>query len=109
MRQSRDEGALVVCEVAWAETAAGVDTPAALRARLGLASIAFSAMNVESAERAGAGWNQYRRQGGTRVRLIADFLIGAHALGQADRLLTRDRGFYRSYFPELAIVDPAAG
>jgi hypothetical protein len=37
---------------------------------------------------------------------MADFLIGAHAHECADGLLMRDRGFYRSYFTGLEIVEP---
>lgn len=33
-------------------------------------------------------------------RVLADVLIGARAR-QADRFLTRDRGFYRAYFPAV--------
>jgi predicted nucleic acid-binding protein len=37
----------------------------------------------------------------------SDF-IGAHARFHADLLLTRDRGFYKEFFPSLRILDPSA-
>lgn len=70
------------------------------------AEIAFSALGLPAALAAGGAWKEYRVRGGRRERLIGDFLVFGHALHQADRLLTRDHGFSRTYFPQLAIVDP---
>lgn len=38
------------------------------------------------------------------LRLLADFLIGAHALVQADRLLTLDPKVYERDFPEVRLM-----
>ena len=43
-----------------------------------------------------------QRDTGTR-RILADFLIGAHALAGGYRLLTLDKGLYRAAFPGLTI------
>jgi len=49
--------------------------------------------------------NRRRKQkaGGPR-RILADFLIGAHALEKDYRLLTLDYGIYRAAFPRLQVV-----
>jgi predicted nucleic acid-binding protein len=39
-----------------------------------------------------------------RNHIITDFLIGGHAQDTTNRLLTRDRGYYNRYFPDLKIV-----
>ncbi len=37
-------------------------------------------------------------------RLLVDFLVGAHALAQADRLMTLDPMRYKQDFPELRLI-----
>ena len=36
-----------------------------------------------------------------REHLLSDFFIGGFALTKCDAILTRDRGIYRNYFPDL--------
>jgi len=107
LRRCFDEGALVACEVVWAETAAWFTPIERMTARLASMGIRFEPLDAVAAQEAGAAWRNYRGAGGPRRRLLADFLVGGHAWHHAERLLTRDRGFYRAYFRDLAIVDPA--
>ena len=109
LRRCLREGALVVSEVVWAEIATVFGDAGRFRDAMHKLPASFLPMTEEAAIRAAEAWRRYRAGGGTRNRIAADFLIGAHALVAADRLLTRDREFYRRYFAGLRVIDPAAG
>jgi predicted nucleic acid-binding protein len=57
---------------------------------------------------AGKAFRQYRRAGGAKTGVLADFFIGAHAAVAKAPLLTRDAGRYRTYFPTVEVVVPEA-
>lgn len=103
------EGSLIVCDVVLAETSAAFADRQAAGNALERIGVTYVAPSATSALLTGDAWRSYRATGGPRTRVVADFLVGAHAIEQADRLLTRDRGFYRRYFEGLTIVDPTAG
>ena len=107
LRACLAEGPVIACDVVWAELVAAFETPDAADRALDAIPVACEPLGRDAAARAGAAWHAYRRAGGPRERVIADFLVGAHAVEQADRLLTRDREFHRLAFAGLAIVDPA--
>lgn len=55
---------------------------------------------------AGKAFVQYRRGGGARTYVLADFFIGAHAAVSGLPVLTRDTRRYQTYFPSIKLVTP---
>ena len=108
VRQCLGEGALIACEAVWAETATAFQSSDKFRHVMADLGVTFGSLSEAAAVNAAKAWRQYRARGGRRTRIASDFLIGAHALSAADRLLTRDRGFYRRYFAGLKVLDPSA-
>ena len=98
---ARSRGAVIICPVVYGELVPSFDSKSELDAMLRSLGVRLSPIDDAIAYEAGRRWQRYRQAGGTRTRLLPDFLIGAHALATADTFLTRDQGFYRSYFPEL--------
>ena len=51
-------------------------------------------------------FENYKKRGGVKQALLADFFIGAHAACAGHTLLTRDPQRYRTYFPSVPLIGP---
>ena len=94
-------GAILVCDLVYAELVPAFVSRGSFDDALQAMGAKLSPINASIAYEAGLRWKRYRAAGGPRDRIITDFLIGAHAAAAADAFLTRDRGFFSIYFPEL--------
>jgi len=106
IKEAYTQGQLVVCECVIAEI-----TPAFALGDLETFLLDWKIRHIpstlESAAAAGEMYRAYLRRTGVTKRVIPDFLIGSHAMHHADRLLARDRGYYRDYFSSLKVIEPA--
>jgi predicted nucleic acid-binding protein len=128
--EAQREGDLVIGEVVYAELAVSFDDRRELDTFLADTRVRLEPSRREALYFAARAWGAYanRRDRGIqcprcgerqsvtcsecgerltpRQHILGDFLVGGHAIAQADRLLTRDRGYYRTYFPTLPLVSP---
>jgi len=126
--QCLGKGRLVICEVVYAELSSQFPSEKELEQFLFDTGIRLVPCSREVLYLAGERWRKYARKRDRKIqcpscgekisilcpkcnrkvalrdRILSDFMIGAHAFLQAELLLTRDRGFYHTYFKELSIA-----
>ena len=106
LRQALALGPVLVCDVVVAEVCSSLRDGDQSMQVLEDMGIRFSEVERKSAIRAGEMQRRYRTRGGTRLRTVPDFIVGAHALLQCSALITRDAGFFRDYFKGLKVIVP---
>ncbi len=121
-------GQLIICELVYAELSAQFTDERELHDFISDTGIRLIPSNKEILYRAGKAWKEYARNRKNayqcpvcgkaihsicpacksavtfRQHIISDFIIGAHALVHAKLLLSRDRGFYMTYFKDLKLA-----
>jgi hypothetical protein len=109
--KAKQEGALLISPFAFAELHAHPNVPAgSIRVFLNETGIVIDYKLEERVwTEAGLRFARYaarrrKAMGEGPRRILADFLIGAHALVQAERLLTLDPKRYTQDFPELRLL-----
>ena len=80
--------------------------------------ISIAALDLDAVGIAGSRWMKYLKRKSKakcpncghklcqKENFLSDFYIGGFAVVKCDTILTRDRGIYKKYFPDLKIYDP---
>ena len=129
LEKFKEKGKLLICEIVYSELASQFPSSEDLELFLHDTGIQLQASNMASLSIAGKRWKEYAAKRSQalqcvvcgkkisincpdcdntisyRQHIISDFVIGANALTHADVLLSRDRGFYRTYFKDLVVKD----
>jgi predicted nucleic acid-binding protein len=104
--QQAKPGQLAINMVVYAELAGHPAEPANLDEFLDMLDIQMLEMPRPAARLAGLAIRSYRQRGGTKTGVLPDFFIGAHAQAEGYKLLTRDAGRYKTYFPKIKLICP---
>lgn len=99
-------GPLIINDIIYAELASGFDSIEELESFVTAAQLDLRTPGRAALYLAGRARALYRRRGGNRPGLLADFVIGAHAADLDCPVLTRDTARFRSYFPKLLLIAP---
>jgi predicted nucleic acid-binding protein len=106
MRAQSSLHALVINPIIYAEVSLSFSTLEALDDVGGTLALELREIPRPALFLAAKAFAQYRRRGGSKLQVLPDFFIGAHAAVEGWPLLTRDARRFKTYFPTLEVLAP---
>ena len=106
MRAQSSLHALVINPIIYAEISLSFSTLEALDDVVATLALELREIPRPALFLAAKAYAQYRRRGGSKLQVLPDFFIGAHAAVEGWPLLTRDASRLRTYFPTLDVLAP---
>ncbi len=106
MRAQASLHALVINPIIYAEVSLSFSTLEALDDVVGTLALELREIPRPALFLAAKAFAQYRRRGGSKLQVLPDFFIGAHAALEGWPLLTRDARRFKTYFPTLEVLAP---
>ena len=106
MRAQASIHALAINPVIYAEISLSFSTLEALDDVVATLALELREIPRPALFLAAKAYAQYRKRGGSKLQVLPDFFIGAHAAVEGWHLLTRDASRLRTYFPTLNLVAP---
>lgn len=106
LEEWRRRGSVLINSVVYAEISPEFDDPSTLDALLERVGVEYHEIPRPALFLAAKAHRAYRRRGGTRGGVLADFFVGAHAAVLEIPLLTRDPPRVSRYFPTVKLVTP---
>jgi predicted nucleic acid-binding protein len=103
---ARETGEIVINAMVYAEVASAFDKIEVVDRFLAHVDVRREDVPWAAAFVAGQIYKSYRKEGGRRATPLPDFFVAAHASLCGYDLLSRDGGFFRTYFPKLNIIHP---
>ncbi len=101
---TRDD--VAINEIVYAELSPSYSDATELDTALGTLRLPMVRIPRTALFLAGRAFKHYRRSTGTKLNVLPDFFIGAHAAVEGASVLTRDPKRIRNYFPTVTLVSP---
>lgn len=106
LEQRSNLGALIITDIIYSELSSQFASDQSLDVAIADLGLVLEQIPKRALFLAGRTFERYRRRGGVRPNVLADFFIGAHAEVERLPILTRDVRRYRTYFPDVKLIAP---
>ena len=96
----------VINPIIYAECSVGFERIEEVEALFEHLNFSIKPVPKEALFLAGKAFLQYKKRKGGKVNVLPDFFIGAHAAVACYQLITRDKGRFSTYFPNVKLIMP---